>query len=354
VKVGNFGKFTIHMRVINILFLFYTIIAIAPQAGAQLLADKILAVAFYNCENFFDTTDNPAKNDDEFTPAGRYRYTGRIYKQKLHNIADVIESFNDARGAALIGFAEVENDQVLAALVKEPKLARHKYRYVWYDGPDPRGINVALMYDPAVFTVNYSEPVTVDISGTGGKSVTRDILHVNGKLAGKSVDVFVNHWPSRRGGVTESYAKRAIAAKANKQAATAALKRNKNTRVIIMGDLNDNPADRSVSLDMGATAAPQDAVKSGFYNPFAGIYASGSGTEVYKHKWNLFDQIIISANALQNNGLHFESAAIHKPAFICDTYKGHVGEPHRSFRGTYWINGYSDHYPVVMYLSVGR
>jgi endonuclease/exonuclease/phosphatase family metal-dependent hydrolase len=319
-------------------------------------ADKNrIAVAFYNCENFFDTTDNPAKDDEEFTPGGKYHYNTHIYRQKLHNIARVIKRMNTEKGPAIIGLAEVENSIVLDALIRQPEIAKIRYRYVWYDGPDPRGINVALMYDPARFSVLKSEPLHVDISATGGKSETRDVLHVSGVLAGDTVHIFVNHWPSRRGGEDESASKRAIAAKVNKAAADALFRKNRNSRIIIMGDLNDNPDDISITRVLGAIDNIRAATTaSALYNPFAAIYKSGTGTEVYRKKWNLFDQIIVSGSLVQGKKLRYQSAEVYKPAFIQDTYKGHQGEPHRSFKGTYWINGYSDHFPVITYFTTNR
>jgi endonuclease/exonuclease/phosphatase family metal-dependent hydrolase len=339
-------------RIKTFILFFLLSIWLSNTTIAQYSDRNRIAVAFYNCENFFDTTDNPAKDDEEFTLGGKYHYNTRIYRQKLHNIATVIKGMNAEKGPAIIGFAEVENSIVLDALVKQPEIAKNRYKYVWYDGPDPRGINVALMYDPTRFSVLKSEPLHVDISATGGKSVTRDVLYVSGILAGDTVHIFVNHWPSRRGGEDESASKRAIAARVNKAAVDALFRRNQNSRIIIMGDLNDNPDDVSVIRVLGANDNAKTA--SALFNPFAAIYKSGTGTEVYRKKWNLFDQIIISGSLVTGKKLRYQSAEVYKPAFIQDTYKGHQGEPHRSFKGTYWINGYSDHFPVITYFTANR
>ena len=338
------------MRINKLLFLLVIAVLMCSCGQAQVAPAHKVVVAFYNCENFFDTNDNPDKNDDEFTPAGKYHYTQKIYDKKLHNIATVIQGMGAAGGLAILGVAEVENNTVLNDLVHQPELARRGYRYEWYDGPDPRGINVALIYDPAYFRVLRSEPLHVDISATGGKSVTRDVLHVYGILGGDTVHVFVNHWPSRIGGVDKSDAKRAIAARVNKDMIAALTKKNPGTRAIIMGDLNDNPTDNSIVTVLDARAEPAQVPRSGLYDPWANIYKSGTGTEVYKRQWNLFDQIIISGAFLQQkkNKLRFDKAEVYKPDFIIDTYKGHEGEPHRSFKGTYFINGYSDHFPVMI------
>ena len=321
---------------------------------AQKDAGNDITIAFYNCENFFDTVHNPAKEDEEFTPYGKNHYTKKIYHQKLHNIATVIQSMDGRNGPALIGLAEIENNTVLNDLVQQPEIARRNYKYEWYDGPDPRGINVAMLYDPAHFRAIRSEPLHVDLTGVNGKSITRDILHVFGILSGDTVDVFVNHWPSRRGGEVESVPKRAIAAAVVRNAVSAVMHRRPLAKVIIMGDFNDNPDDNSIVNVLGAKGDEAGTAVPGLFDPWAAIYESGAGTEEYRHHWNLFDQIIISGAFLQKkpHDLQYDKAAIFKPDFIIDHYKGHEGEPHRSFAGTHWINGYSDHFPVILYLKI--
>ena len=338
----------------KISLLFVLMFLICFSGCAQKANDHAVTIAFYNCENFFDTIHNPAKEDEEFTPAGKYHYTQKIYLQKVHNIATVMQSMDGADGPALIGLAEVENNAVLNDLISQPEIARRGYKYEWFDGPDPRGINVALLYNPKYFRVLKAEPLHVDLSGTGGKMITRDVLHVQGILDGDTVHVFVNHWPSRRGGEEESEEKRIRAAKVNKDAMTALLKSSPDAKVIIMGDLNDNPTDNSITNMLGAKGEQGEVSQNGLYDPWINIYKKGDGTEEYRGEWNLFDQVIISGSFFQNKNhkLHFEKAAIFKPDFIIDHYKGHEGQPHRSFAGTHWINGYSDHFPVILYLGM--
>ncbi len=312
-----------------------------------------VAVAFYNCENFFDTIDNPLKKDEEFTPHGKYRYTKKTYLQKLHNIATVINSMEGGDGPAVIGLAEVENSNVLNDLAHQPELAWRGYKYEWADGSDPRGINVALMYNPLHFNVIKTEALHVGLAAVNPNSNTRDILHVYGVLSGDSVHIFVCHWPSRRGDADESATKRERAAEVEKKAVQQIVLKNPDAKIILMGDFNDNPVDRSITQILEAKTEATSVKKNELYNPWADMYKSGAGTETYKHSWNLFDQIIISGALLHNRNhkLHYSSAAIYKPGFIIDHYKGHDGEPHRSFAGTYWINGYSDHFPVILYLA---
>lgn len=311
-----------------------------------------VAVVFYNCENFFDTVHNPLKEDEEFTPQGKYRYNTRIYEQKLHNIATVLESMKVGGGPVMIGLAEIENTTVLHDLVRQPEIARRNYKYVWYDGPDVRGINVALVYDPQRFHVLSSEPVHVDLTAVQRNSKTRDILHVCGVLDGDTVHVFVNHWPSNRGGEEESAPKRLKAAETCLQKIRDIHKQSPAARIIVMGDFNDNPLSNVINRVMGASSVMTSVRPDGLYDPWAELFRTGQGTEVYRHEWNLFDMILISGSLLQmGRHLHYDRAEIYKPDFLVDHYKGHEGEPKRSFVGTHWINGYSDHFPVVVYLG---
>ncbi len=336
-----------------ITFITLALMIIGFAGCAQKTDSRQIAVAFYNCENFFDIVHNPAKEEEDFTPDGKYHYTQRVYEQKLHNIATVLQNMGGDDGPAIIGLAEVENSTVLTDLAHQPELVKRNYKYAWYDGPDPRGINVALLYNPRYFTAISSEPLPVDLSAFEGKSVTRDVLHVYGVLAGDTVDIFVNHWPSRRGGEHASDAKRAAAAQVDKDAITAIMKTRPGAKIIVMGDLNDNPTDNSITTVLGAKAAPNEVTETGLYDPWAEIYKGATGTEAYRGSWNLFDQVIISGGFLanKNHKLHYDKAEIYRPDFIVDHYKGHDGEPHRSFAGPHWINGYSDHFPVILYLS---
>lgn len=309
--------------------------------------EREVVVGFYNCENLFDPADDPQKNDDEFTPTGRYHYTDEIYRKRLANMAAVIERM----GPSVLGLAEVENAEVLNGLISQPALAKRGYKYILRPGPDPRGINVALIYDPAVFKLTGSESLPVNIAGTGGKEVTRDVLHVQGALAGEKVNILVNHWPSRRGGANASDGKRETAAQVNKGAIEAIVKKDKNAAFMVMGDLNDNPDDSSVTYVLGAVADKKNVTATGLFNPFAEIYLRGGGTEVYRKHWNLFDQVIISGTLVKSAKLRYDHAEVFMPSFIQDTYKGHEGEPHRAFKGPKWINGYSDHYPVAVYFK---
>jgi predicted extracellular nuclease len=326
------------------------------HVSAQNKKEAILAVAFYNVENLFDIKHDAGKNDIEFTPSGYYHYTDVIYKKKLHNVATVLQQLGtDAMpdGAALIGLAEVENDKVLNALITQPELKKRNYKYLHYESADERGIDVALLYNPKYFRVLFSEPLHVSLNGYQGKSNTRDVLHVKGVLAGDTVHVFVNHFPSRRENKTLSEPKRIAAATVNKKAITTILNDNPSAKILLLGDFNDNPTDKSIRETLGAVADKNTMSAYNLYNPYAAIYISGIGTEVFQHTWYLFDQIMLSKSFTDNHKgkWHYNKATIFKKDFLLDHYSKYNDYPHRSFKGNYWINGYSDHFPVVLYFT---
>lgn len=297
-----------------------------------------LNIAFYNCENLFDTLNNPYFDDDDFTPYGTYHYTAHIYRTRLHNIATVLAGMEPA----LVGLAEVENATVLQDLCYQPELRNDDWQYVCLPGSYHRGLNVALLYQSAVFTPVASRLLPVPGIAQG---VTRDILYVVGTLYGDTVHILVNHWPSRRGGDSATHPARLAASGLCAGLVKDIRTRNSNARILVMGDFNDNPTDASMTNLASNTMAQANRV--GMYNPFAAIHASGTGTEVYKHNWNLFDQILVSPAFLATGGWQFTKASVYAPGFM---RAGKNGYPRRAFLGTHWASGYSDHFPVVVTL----
>ncbi|RYZ55729.1 MAG: endonuclease/exonuclease/phosphatase family protein [Sphingobacteriales bacterium] len=326
-------------------------------ASAQKKNYMVTAVAFYNFENLFDTEDDPKNwGDDEFLPTGPYRYTEEIYQQKLHNLATVLKQLGTEitpDGPAIIGTAEIENGRVLQDLTQQPLIKDRNYKYIHFDSRDSRGIDVAMLYSPKYFQVLEARGLNVDISESGEKGGrTRDILYVRGILAGDTVNVFVNHWPSRRGGEAASAPLRALAASVAKRVIDSLTMRNPDTRVILMGDLNDDPVDASVVKVLGAKGDKEDVRKNGLYNPFTSFYKNGIGTLGYDDRWNLFDQIIISGTFLKagDDRWRYYKAEVFNREFLKNKFGQWKGYPHRSFDGNNWINGYSDHFPTLIYL----
>ena len=315
------------------------------------------AIAFYNFENLFDTLDEPYKFDEEFTPDGAYHYTTQIYNQKLHNLSTVLIKLGTdvtPDGPAIIGTAEVENDRVLTDLCAQPELEKRKYKFVHIEGPDTRGIDCALLYNPKYFTVIQAESLNVDISkdgdGKGGK--TRDVLHVTGVLAGDTTHVFVNHWPSRRGGEAASAPLRAIAAGVCRDKIKEIEKEKPNAKIIVMGDLNDDPINASVAKVLNAQGNREKVKGNGLYNPWVAFYNAGIGTLGYNDAWNLFDQIMISGSWLstKTEGWRYYKSEVFNKDFLKEHFGQYKNYPHRSFGGTTWLNGYSDHFPTIIYI----
>ncbi len=324
------------------------------QCLAQQKQYPVAAVAFYNLENFFNPEDNPETNDEDFTPDGSHRYTEEVFRQKADNMARVIAQLGteySPDGAAIIGVCEIEDDRVLKTLVNQPVLKKRNYRYIRFDGPDKRGINVGFIYNPKYFKTISAKPISINLKYAGG-GLTRDVLLVQGILSGDTVYVLVNHWPSRSGGEAASAPKRAVAADVNRKAVDLILDQNKNAKIIVMGDLNDDPVSPSVAKILGATGSPSKAVNGVLYNPWNQFYNKGLGTLSHNDKWNLFDQIILSSAWLSNKTGHWQyyKASVFDKDFLKNSFGRYKGYPHRSYNGNKWINGFSDHFPTVVYL----
>ena len=317
---------------------------------------KVVAIGFYNVENFFDTIHNPNKKDQQFTPDGQYHYNTKVYQEKLHNIATVFQKMGTditPDGPAIIGMAELENDTVLKDLVIQPEIKSRNYKYVWFYGPDERGISTAMLYNPKYLKVLGAEPLRVPLETIKQKRPTRDILHVYGVLAGDTVHILVNHWPSKKGGEAATAAARNVAAAVDKRVVDSLMKINPDTKILILGDLNDNPNSEAVKDVLQAKANQKDMELTDIYNPWIDLYKKGIGTEYYQGEWNLIDQIMLSGAFLKNNNNKWKyySNEIFKRDFLIGKLGRDKGLPHRSFTAnSVWDNGYSDHFPVLVYL----
>lgn len=315
---------------------------------------KPIIVGFYNLENLFDTLDNPNINDDEFTPNGPRNYNGKIYFDKLEKLSTVISQMGveiNVDGPAVLGVAEIENDTVLHDLVKQKLIEKRNYKIIWYDSKDARGIDVGLLYNPKYFKVENSNKLFVQLP-TGSKDAyyTRDILWVKGQLDGETVHIYVNHWPSRSGGEKRSAPGRNAAAQVCKNHIDSIAKIEPNAKVIVMGDLNDDPTNESVAKILGAKGKQDEVQKGGLFNPWVEMYKKGIGTLAYQDAWGLFDQILISYPWLNKNqnGLFFYQQHIFFREYLVENQGRYKGYPMRTWDGNSYRGGYSDHLPTYL------
>ena len=333
-----------------VVFLTVTLFATAAKpAGKKMQA---AGIAFYNLENLFDTIpNNPENRDLEFTPDGKNQWDGRKYWSKIHNMAQAISHFTTRttpNGPAIIGVSEIENRSVLEDLVADPQISKWNLQIVHHDSPDARGVDVGLLYNPKYFKV---ENVT-NHRLTAVSFRTRDQMCVVGSLMGQRIAVIVNHWPSRLGGQEQSSPNREAAADLCKSIADSLWRIDTNIGVIIMGDLNDDPQDKSCAKVLAAKRDIKDADEHGFYNPWWEMLDKGIGTLAYKSQWNLFDQIIVSGNIANgaDTKWHYYKAMVHNFDFLKDTQGSRQGYPLRTFSAGSFLNGYSDHFPTEILL----
>ncbi len=323
------------------------------QSGKKYLARTI---AFYNLENLFDTIDNPNKRDEDFTPEGRDHWTAKKYNHKLHNMAKVLADIGRTEtktSPAIVGVAEVENRQVLEDLINTGDLKGKNYGIIHTESPDRRGIDVALLYKKNVFRpTNYQKyPLLIYDLDTRKRIYTRDQLVVTGLLDGEKIHIIVDHWPSRRGGETRSLPKRIKAAELTKKIMDSIKANEPNAKIVMMGDLNDDPSSPSVKKVFQTKAKKSEVPENGYYNAMEHFFNRGIGTLAYRDSWNLFDQIILTQSWLKNNDakkFHFWKSGIYSKEFMKNRTGRYKGYPKRTLVGSQFLGGYSDHFPTYI------
>ena len=331
--------------------------------GAMLVAfaQKPYKVVFYNLENLFDTINDPNKNDEEYLPEGERKWTTYRYNQKLANMSLVLFDIaaEDRIFPTVIGVSEIENRLVLEDLLATPKLAKTNYRIVHYDSPDRRGVDCAFFYRPDQFKLEGSEAHKISFPGRPN-FYTRDLVAMWGKIEGEPFYFIVSHWPSRLGGKERSQYSRDFVAEKCKHICDSVRTVNPATKVVIMGDFNDDATDASVTDVLGAKGNLKKLQPNDMYNPFYAMLKAGYGTLAYRDAWNLFDNIVVSENlATASTGAlkvqKKEGAKFYGNIFIAPYMIQKEGQyknyPLRSFVGSNFQNGYSDHFPVYIYIA---
>lgn len=317
-------------------------------------------VMFYNVENLFDTIPSPGVVDDEFTPEGKNRWTGKKYWKKMENLEKVFYrlSREEGRYPAIIGVSEIENRNVLEDLAARPKLRNANYQIVHYDSPERRGVDVAFFYRPDVFTLEGSGPIKTEIEELH-EFDTRYILSMWGTIEGERFCFFVCHWPSRLGGHGVSEFKRVGAATTVRHAIDSIRTLRPDTRFVVMGDMNDDPSDKSLAEALGGKREIDSLEADDMFNPFWQMHRHGLGTLGYGGAWNLFDNIVVSENLAtgSDGGLKlYRRDKYHGYIFSRDFLIQKEGSfkdfPLRTYVGGDFQGGYSDHFPV--YILIGR
>ena len=327
-------------------------------------------VGFYNVENLFDTVDDPEKNDDDYLPDGNYAWTQDKYHKKLDNIARVIKAMKKENRSwhAILGLAEVENDTVLNDLVARRDIAPAGFRYVHYESPDRRGIDVALLYRPEVFKLIDSEKIPFSMDGTAVPVTlsaeereafrTRDVLMVRGLLGGEMFAFYVAHLPSRIGGKGADL--RSVGADIIWRHSRALEKKYPGIKIVVMGDMNDDPSDESMTVWLHGRRDLVSTEPDDFFSPMAGVHADGIGSLEYRGGWNLFDIIMVNSTLAKapQGGLRIQpmgdghyGRVFCKP-FMVQQSGQYKGTPFRTFSHGAFIGGYSDHYPT--YIVIGK
>ena len=333
------------------------------SARAQQTETYLRCVAFYNLENLFDTIHDEGKNDYEYLPDGGMKWNSLKYEHKLMRMAEAVAQLGtdeDPRGAMCVGVAEVENIGCLQDLCKELKTKHNRtYEPILLEGPDRRGVDVGFLYNPEMFKVTNTKGYTLNAHyADGGVVRSRYELLVSGYIMGagspEKIHVIVNHWPSRYGGELSSRATRDTAAMLCRSICDSLYKKEPRAKIIVMGDLNDDPMNHSCKDIMEARKTRDEVQPQGFFNTMWLKLESGVGTLLYNGSWNLFDQIIISEPLLNeqidsDKWCYWKSQVFNKP-FLTVQEGPEKGAPLRTHKGGVWQDGYGDHYPTMIYL----
>jgi predicted extracellular nuclease len=339
------------MKKIGVLF-FIALMASCKtnKPDAKSFSDAPAKVKFdlmsYNIENLFDTIDDPNKADEDFTPSGKLQWNTAKYLEHLNHTVDAITN-KGTNFPALVGLIEVENGNVLNDLVNTSFLKGKGYQVVWYEGPDERGIDVAMIYDSKRVSVTGSRAIPVLLESVTDPN-TRDILKASVRIGNEDFELFVNHWPSRRGGQDESEIHRIKAASVLRKEVDQILSINPKANIICMGDFNDFPSNKSVHDVLQAGVSNEHSV---LFNMMSDFEALKKGTHFYKGEWSPLDQFMVSYGMFDNKCINANSFEVVSYDFLYYTGKDGVKSPARVYVGDSYKGGYSDHLPILMHVN---
>lgn len=304
------------------------------------IAAEPLRIVSYNVENLFHPEHDTIlkderirgleseriidKDDYEWTPEGERRWSYTRYYRKEENIARVLTSMGEWSGVDIVGLQEIENAAVVKRLCYT--MRRNEYDFVHYESPDPRGIDVALIYKKSrVDTIR-----TRKLSCEERELKTRDILYVCAQVDKQdTLHLFVCHLPSQRGGKAESEWKRKAAKEVLQTAIDSVFALHSDAKIIVMGDMNSEPKN-----DL-----------KGLVNR---MIEERYGTHKYQGRWTCLDQFYTSTN-LQK----ISAVTIYDAEWIQEPDEKYMGlKPKRTYNGFHYQNGYSDHLPIQLILNI--
>ena len=344
------------------------LLAVSLDAGAAKYK-KAHVIGFYNLENLFDTYHDEGKNDYEYLPDGGNAWTEAKYQKKLSNMARVIKAMAEENGRyhTILGVSEIENYHVLNDLVSQDEIADANFQIVHYEGPDRRGVDVALLYRPELFTVLESKsiPFTFDSNINFGMTPeemdafrTRDVLMVRGMLGGEMFAFFVAHLPSRLGAKSNDLRSRGGEIMYNESLRL--MQEYPGIKIVAMGDMNDNPTDDSMAVYMHGREKVEDVGPEDFFSPFVSMLKAGYSSLYYRGENNIYDILIVNYNLLNapKGTLKIQpivkkkyyARIFHKP-FMTQQEGQYAGQPFRTFSNGAFVGGYSDHYPTYIVVS---
>lgn len=325
------------------------------------IAQKPYKVVFYNFENLFDTIDDPDIFDEEFTPEGPKKWNSVKYGKKIANLERVLFNIaaEDRDFPVVIGVSEIENRNVMEDVIAQAKLAHADYRVVHFDSPDARGVDVGFYYRPDLFKLEGSAPIPFHMPELPNFR-TRDFVTMWGTIDSEPFFFLVSHWPSRLGGKEASDPKRMAAARQIRNIVDSVQRVDPATKVVVMGDLNDDATDNSIVEGLSAKGKPQEVRPGDMFNPFIALLKAGYGTLAYRDAWNLFDNIIVSENLVDAPAGTLRILPVGKSKFYGGIFRRpymiqkdgqYKGYPLRTFVGNDFQGGFSDHFPVFIYIG---
>lgn len=344
--------------------LLATLLGLNANAQNRRLASY--AIGFYNQENLFDTKHDEGKNDYDFLPTGSYGWNETKYAHKLTNMSRVLSEMGTDKlpgvGCAVIGLSEVENANVMKDLVSQPSLAKRNMQFVHIEGPDARGVDCAFIYNPLLFKpgkiwlqpyLHVDPQDDIDHPTRGFLTMQGHLLDIKGNpMLDNPITFIVCHWPSR----AADSPLREQGGKLVRQLTDSISKADPAQRIVVMGDMNDDPFNKSMKDCLGAKRKMKDVGAGDFYNPWWDTLKKGTGTLTYDGNWNLFDQIVFSRNMLDVNGeksyknITYFSHQIFNRDYLFQKSGKFRGNTRRTHAGGEWLDGYSDHLPVVTYI----